>query len=423
MARTLPRTPRFTRRRVTTTLAGLSALAVASVPALYPNAQADNLHDKKHKVQQGITSAQGDLEESSVTAQAASTKLLAARNQLVGAQRTLAATEGQLTAAQVLDTQMQAQLTEAVAALDAAQAEVAAGKAKVLAQRADIGRLAATDYQYGDPRLLGLSMMLTTQDPVQLASQLNTVDNLMSRENNMYADLQATQVLLKVNAKKVDAAKQAVAEKRQAAAVNLAHKQVLEQAAVTNRARVVALVSARQAAVLVAARARAADLRKLRVLKAQEARIKKLIIERAKHTKGGYAGDTGGFLERPVTGYVTSPFGWRKHPIYGYWGLHDGVDFHAPCGTPERAGSSGTVISEYFSDVWGNRLFLDVGKVNGKAMTLIYNHISTYKAHVGDKVGRGDTVSLAGTTGWSTACHLHFTVMLNGTAVDPMQFF
>ncbi|MGO4258946.1 peptidoglycan DD-metalloendopeptidase family protein [Marmoricola sp. RAF53] len=420
MARTLPRT---TRHRVTTALVSLCALAVASGAVPFPNAQADDLHDKKHKVQQGIQDAQGDLEDSSAALIAATTRLRTAQTQLDSAQRTLAATEGQLTAARVLDAQMQARLAQAVAALEQAQAEVEAGKAKVVEQRGDIGRLAAADYQYGDPRLLGLSMVLTSQDPVELASQLNTVDNLMDRENRMYADLQATEVLLRVQAKKVAAAKQAVAEQRQAAAVNLAHKQALEQAAVANRARVVALVGVRRNATVAAARARAADARKLRQLKKEEARIRALIIQRAKHSKGGYSGDTGGFLRRPVDGYVTSPFGWRKHPIYGYWGLHNGVDFHAPCGTPEMAGAEGTVISEYYSDVWGNRLILDVGKVNGKAMTLIYNHISSYKVGNGARVSRGQTVALAGTTGWSTACHLHFTVMLDGTAVDPMKFF
>ncbi len=404
-------------------LAALCTLAVASVPVLYPGAQADDLKNKKHKVQQGIKHAQSDLEDSSATLVQATRKLQAARRELGAAQRTLAATEGQLTAARVLDAQMQAKLAQAVAALDEAQAAVQAGKAQVVAQRADIGRLVATDYQYGDPRLLGLSMMLNSQDPVQLASQLNTVDNLMSRETSMYADLQATEVLLKVNAKKVAAAKDAVAEQRQAAAVNLAHVQALEKAAAANRARVVSLVSVRTAATSVALRARAADARKLRALQSEEARIKRLILARAKHSRGGFKGDAGGFLMRPVDGYVTSPFGWRRHPIYGYWGLHNGVDFHAPCGTPERAGAAGTVVSEYFSDVWGNRLFLDVGKVNGKAMTLVYNHISSYKVGTGARVARGQTVALAGTTGWSTACHLHFTVLLNGNPVNPENYF
>jgi murein DD-endopeptidase MepM/ murein hydrolase activator NlpD len=56
-------------------------------------------------------------------------------------------------------------------------------------------------------------------------------------------------------------------------------------------------------------------------------------------------------------------------------------------------------------------------------MVLIYNHSSSYRVHTGAHVSRGEVVAYAGTTGWSTGCHLHFTVMLDGKAVDPMQFF
>jgi murein DD-endopeptidase MepM/ murein hydrolase activator NlpD len=123
-----------------------------------------------------------------------------------------------------------------------------------------------------------------------------------------------------------------------------------------------------------------------------------------------------------VPGAVTSSFGYRRHPIYGYWGLHDGTDFSAPCGTANIAVRSGTVISRYWSDVYGNRLYLDLGQVNGKNMTVIYNHLSSYRVGNGQRVARGDVIGYSGTTGWSTACHLHFTVMLNGTPVNPMNY-
>jgi murein DD-endopeptidase MepM/ murein hydrolase activator NlpD len=80
------------------------------------------------------------------------------------------------------------------------------------------------------------------------------------------------------------------------------------------------------------------------------------------------------------------------------------------------------VVSEYYSSVWGNRLYLDLGRINGAQYTAIYNHIETgeYKARVGQVVRQGQTIALAGTTGWSTACHLHFTIMRNGTPINPM---
>ena len=421
MARTLPRTPRTRRQRSSRAVALVCALAVATGPALY--AAADDLDNKHKKAQSGVKHAQADLEDSSHALYAAMTKLRGARTQLGEAQRTLARTEGELTVARVLDARMQAKLARAEKALDEAQAELDRGRAQVVEQRRAIGRLVASNVAAGDPRLLGFSMLMDAASPDDLAAQLNTIDSVMDKQSATYDDYKATEALLKVTEKRVAAWKGVVAEQRQAAAVNLARKRTLEQRAVENRARVVELVRARKSLALVAARARAADARKLRAAKKEEERIKKLILKRASHHKGGYKGDTGGFLRRPVDGYITSPFGWRRHPIYGYWGLHNGTDFHAPCGTPELAGAAGTVISEYYSDVWGNRLLLDVGRVNGKAMTLIYNHISSYKVGTGARVGRGDVVAYSGTTGWSTACHLHFTVMLDGTAVNPENYF
>jgi murein DD-endopeptidase MepM/ murein hydrolase activator NlpD len=420
--RTLPRTPRNTRRRVSRTLAVLCTLTLASGPLLV--AHADDLNDKKHKAHQGVKNAQADLEDSSRSLQVATARLQAVQAQLAGAQRQLAAAEGQLTAARVLDAQMQAKLVQAEQALTAAQAELTAGIARVKEQRADIGRLVAGNYQNGDPRLLRISMVLRSQDPQDLAAELGAVDSVLDKEAGEYDRLQVAEKLLRVQERKVASAKALVAEQRQAAAVNLARRQRLEKEAADNRARVATLVSQQTVATRQAAVARAADLRRLRQAQAQEARIKKLIMQRAKKHHGkGYTGSGNGFLLPPVANsYITSPYGWRRHPIYGYWGLHNGDDFHAPCGVPERASAAGTVIAEYYSDVWGNRLFLDVGRVNGKSMTLVYNHISSYKVRTGATVGRGDTVAYAGTTGWSTACHLHFTVLLDGTAVDPQKF-
>ena len=55
-------------------------------------------------------------------------------------------------------------------------------------------------------------------------------------------------------------------------------------------------------------------------------------------------------------------------------------------------------------------------------MTVIYNHLTSYAVGSGARVRRGQTIGHAGTTGWSTACHLHFTVLLNGSPVNPMNY-
>ena len=80
------------------------------------------------------------------------------------------------------------------------------------------------------------------------------------------------------------------------------------------------------------------------------------------------------------------------------------------------------MISKYYSSVYGNRLYISVGTVNGKNVTIVYNHASSYTVGVGQSVSRGQTVGYMGDTGWSTACHLHFTVLVNGQPVQPMNW-
>jgi murein DD-endopeptidase MepM/ murein hydrolase activator NlpD len=143
---------------------------------------------------------------------------------------------------------------------------------------------------------------------------------------------------------------------------------------------------------------------------------------RASHASGPV--HSGGFLDYPVYGPVTSPFGWRIHPIYGYRSLHDGVDFGVACGTPIRAAAAGTVVERYFQTAWGNRVIIDHGFHHGVSLATISNHMNAPAiVSPGQHVRRGQVVGYVGTTGWSTGCHLHFTVMQNGTAVNPMNWF
>ncbi|MCW2755292.1 MAG: peptidase [Marmoricola sp.] len=426
MQHTFPTRNRLASRRrpISWCLAVLCTAVVAASPVLLSTAQADNLHNRKKQAHHQVRAALAGFDDASTALVAATQQLQAARGKLAVAQRTLVATQGQLTAAQVIDTEMQAKLVAAESALTVASQQLAAGIAGVHEQRAAIGALAAADYQYGDPNLLRMSAFFNADNVDDLTTQVQTMDNLMSRESSMLDDLRTKQALLQITRDRVSAAKATVADERQAAAVDLARKQALETTAAANRAQVASLVAVQTAAAAKAARLQAEDARILRAAKAREARIKRLILAAArKHRGRGFVGSAGGFLLPPVANsYITSPYGWRIHPIYHYWGLHDGDDFAAGCGVPEVASAAGTVIEEYYDAVWGNRLYIDVGKVNGHEMTLIYNHISSYVAHTGAHVRRGQTVARAGTTGWSTGCHLHFTVMIDGTAVDPQKY-
>lgn len=409
--------PATTRQRI---LAAAIAFAVATAPAAAPIAHADDLKHKKHKVEQRVKAARADLEDSSQAASKARRALHTAWVQLHQARATLAVTRGKLVAAQALDQQMQHELVQAEVALSQARDDLRAGREKVKEQERLLAQMASESMQQADPQLIGLWAMLKAQNPSDLTTQLKTVGNLVDRESTALDQLKTARTLLTVKERKVEDAKVQVEKQRKAAAENLVLRQGLEQKAAKAEDAVTALVQTRRTAQDAALRAKHADERTLRNSKREARRISRMLAARAHHSvdEGNH-----GPLMRPVTGYVTSAFGWRRHPIYGYWGLHDGTDFHAPCGTPLRAAGNGRVISEYYQSAWGNRLILDLGRVRGHGVAVIYNHISAYSAHTGQSVRRGETVAYAGTTGWSTACHLHFTVMVDGQPRNPMDWF
>jgi murein DD-endopeptidase MepM/ murein hydrolase activator NlpD len=277
-------------------------------------------------------------------------------------------------------------------------------------------------YEDGDPQLMGLLSLLGSATPADLTAKQANNDMVLDSQDQILDSLKASQVLLTVQTDEREKARNQVARKKEQAAANLQIKREYRAKALDAKDRVATNLKRKQHALALAQQARAHDRAALRRTRQHEAQVKHLIqlaIAREQHRGGGFHGDTGGLLMRPVNGPITSPYGWRIHPIYHYWGLHDGDDFGAPCGAPLYAVANGTVMSQYYSSVWGNRLYINLGLINGKNVTVIYNHLSAYRTHVGQAVSRGQVVGLIGTTGWSTGCHTHMTVMVNGVAVNP----
>lgn len=385
----------------------------------------DHLKAEQKQVKHDLKAASGDLEESSAQLRAATAKLVAARAQLATAQDVLATARAKVSAARLLDQQMQERLQAAEERLETARHDLEVGQAQVEDQRTDVVNQVTDYYQQGDPRLLGLVSVLDSKDPADITRRLSLMDTVVGQENQAYDDLAAAEVLLTVRETQIEAAKREVAERRREAAAHLTQMQGLEEEAESAASSVRASVAARADAMTEARSARRADQAKLTALKARENRIKQRILAAAAAAarKGsGYNGRTDGLFNMPVSGPITSPYGYRVHPIYGYYSLHDGTDFGAGCGQSLWAVANGTVTDEYYSDVWGNRLYVSLGNYNGKNVTVIYNHLSGYRASVGERVSRGETIGYVGTTGWSTGCHLHFTVMVNGNPVDPMKW-
>ncbi len=127
-------------------------------------------------------------------------------------------------------------------------------------------------------------------------------------------------------------------------------------------------------------------------------------------------------LAMPANGPVTSPYGYRFNPIDGTSELHDGTDIGAACGTPLIAAESGTVIESGLSGGWGNRIVIDHGTIDGNQIKSGYNHAESLLVTTGAQVTRGQQIGYVGTTGYSTGCHLHFQLWINGATVDPWPY-
>ncbi|RMG43625.1 MAG: M23 family metallopeptidase [Acidobacteria bacterium] len=120
----------------------------------------------------------------------------------------------------------------------------------------------------------------------------------------------------------------------------------------------------------------------------------------------------------PVRGLIGAGFAWRRDPFTGRRQFHRGIDISAPEGTPVHAPGDAVVVKAERHRGYGKVLYLS----HGDGIVTRYGHLSEFKVRPGDKVRRGDVIGLVGTTGRSTAPHLHYEVLVQGRQVDPMRF-
>lgn len=120
----------------------------------------------------------------------------------------------------------------------------------------------------------------------------------------------------------------------------------------------------------------------------------------------------------PVTGKLTSNFGWRTDPMHGGRRFHGGVDLAAPMGMPIYAPQAGVVVYSGYYGGYGNVVVLH----HGNSLYTLYGHASRRLVNTGDSVYRGQAIAQVGSTGRSTGPHLHFEVHYNRQYVDPLVY-
>ena len=126
---------------------------------------------------------------------------------------------------------------------------------------------------------------------------------------------------------------------------------------------------------------------------------------------------SGGSMAWPAPGVtrITSPFGYRIHPILKVKKLHTGIDIGAPSGTSIVAANGGKVMKAGWNNSYGYMVMID----HGGGIVTLYAHNSKLLVKAGDTVTRGQKIAISGSTGQSTGPHLHFEVRVNGDYKDP----
>ena len=412
-----------TRTARTAAVVVLALLAAALASPVFADDKGD-LKKQRRGVNGQIGSAKKSYDESSKKFANAVAALKTAQRQLDAAEAHLSSTRGELATAKARDEQMQAELVKSEAELDAAIARLDQGKQELASSEIRVQQFTVETLQEGDRGLQAFGDLLRGESPTRFSQKMSLSDSVSDAQLATMQRLAASKVILKLNREKVQKLRDEVAAARAAAAANLVRKQQLEADAEDQATEVDQLVDARGRAKKSAEEIKREDAKRLKQLENERARLNARLAALARKDQksggAGAGGDSGGTLSRPVSGPITSPYGMRRHPITHVYKLHDGTDFGVPCGTPVHAAAAGTIIEQYYNGAYGNRVILNNGIKRGASVVTTYNHLSRFAKGRGSHVSRGEVIAYSGTTGYSTGCHLHFMVIVNGHTTNPM---
>lgn len=400
-------------------------LLLALTPPSLANDRGDELKDRKQEVTREVKRANEHLHKSTRKLVRARAALDEARADVRRARDVLLQAQQERVAAALLDDRAQASLDDAEAELAATQRRVEDATRRIDLQEDDLRRLAVEAYQSGDTTLMSLSMVLTTDEAVDLVDRLGSARSIVDREAAALGRLEATRAVLDVQRVRLEETRDAVAERRAEAAEMLGRHASAEARAQDAKLEVQRLADIARDRKADARKARADDLKQLRKIRKEQKRVERMLeryyakLRRQSRRDARVAPSKSTGLMWPTAGWVSSPYGMRRHPIYRYYRLHNGIDIASPCGRPVRASAGGRVVARYNSGVYGKRVVIGHGIRGGKGLATVYNHMRGFSTYTGQKVRRGEVIGFVGSTGWSTGCHNHFMVLRDGRPVNP----
>ena len=252
------------------------------------------------------------------------------------------------------------------------------------------------------------SILFSSKDFADLLDNAMMVEEIMDYDNQVMDQLIALREQIEEDKAELESARQAqqaAKEEQEAAQANLKSQEAEVSALIDQLAAQEDQLEAEEAKLQAAANAADAEIAAAeRELAAQ---INNVVSE-------------SGFMW-PLPGYynLSSLFAGRIHPITGKPQHHTGIDIPAPSGTDILAAKSGVVTTSTYNNSYGNYVVVS----HSDGTSTLYAHMSRRGVSKGEVVSQGQTIGYVGTTGSSTGNHLHLEVRVNGSRVDPTQYF
>jgi murein DD-endopeptidase MepM/ murein hydrolase activator NlpD len=293
------------------------------------------------------------------------------------------------------------------------EAAIARVKGEYDQQTAVLNARADATYRAGD--LFYLQVLLESSDFQDLIARTDLVSRIFEADRGVADELAGTRDDLQKTTDELNRSLDEVSANRAQAQAEEAKLEQLRSAQASKLSAQEA-AKAQKSALLAETKQNVAQL--TAIAKAEDDESARI----AAQLKGGGSskgsGRYPGSMAWPTPGYtrITSPFGWRMHPILKVKKFHSGVDIGAPSGATIVAAGDGTVISAAYNSGYGNMTMID----HGNGLVSVYGHQSRMLVSKGQHVTKGQKIGLVGSTGMSTGPHLHFEIRVNGEPRDPL---
>ena len=271
---------------------------------------------------------------------------------------------------------------------------------------------------YINGRLSYLDVVIGSKDFSDFANRLEVLKRIIDSDINLISEIKKERAQIEAHKKKLEEDRAKLVE--------------LEKAALAKQAEIEQKKAERNVFLQKAQNDRAVAMQAIEELNASSAQISAMLKERqaARAAAAAAAAQSAGQgssytwvqgtgqLGWPVSGEITSPYGYRVHPIWGTTIYHSGIDIGVDEGTPVHAADSGVIVWSGWMGGYGYAVVID----HGNGLSTLYGHNSELAVDEGQSVSKGQVVAYAGSTGNSTGPHVHFEVRENGDPVDPMGY-